>query len=479
MKKYYILLIFIVTLLNGCQKELSTSPEDILLAKNALIVESYPSGAGIYLNDKNTGQFTPDTLFWVNEGRIKLTLKLNLFKDSTITIQQSPIDTQRIFLDYSKNPTMNGRLFIDSNPRDAEIFLNDSSISQVTPHEVRGVFPGQYKVTLKRKGYWDEHRKATVYSSYTTNVYPKLVDTLTWVNYTTERSGIPSDYLTSLAIGPDGMKWMGTLDSGLVSFDDKKWTVYNSSNSVLPDDYVRNVHIDNSNIKWVGTNVGLVKIDGDNWSVFNTANSGIPDDRVTSIHHDGKKLWVGTENGLGIYDGSNWTAMSRENSILPANIVNNLWHNAPYMWVCTSNGILRISEFSSDTLYAILNDNNSGFPNNNVRDVAIDKTYRMWVACGKSGSTPGGTAQKIDREWLTYSGKPDANVYCIVVDNNNVKWFGSAENGLARFLYGQFTYYLKGNSGIGSERIVKVLIDSNGHKWLASLDGGLTKYKGN
>jgi ligand-binding sensor domain-containing protein len=479
MKIYKLILLLPLVLLNSCQEELSTSPEEVLLTKNALIVGSNPSGAKIFINGKNTGQFTPDTLFWLQPGPLKLTLKLNLFRDTSIIIQKGTADTQSVFLDYTKNPTMSGKLFIDSHPRDADIFINDSSINKKTPYEVRNIFPGQYTIKLKKSGYWDEYKTTTVYSTFTTHIDPYMTDTTVWITYNTARTGIPSNYLTSVAIESNSTKWIGTLDAGLASYDDNKWIIYNTGNSLLPDNYIRYIHIDMNDVKWVCTNAGLIKIDGNNWSLFSTGNSGIPDDRVTSVSFDGIQLWVGTEKGIGIYDGQNWRLLTRENSILPANIVNYLWYNEMYMYVCTSNGLLRISQFATDTSYAVMNTSNSVMPNNNVRAVNIDKSYNLWLGCGKSGDIPGGTAQKINRDWFSYPGKPDENVYCITVDRSNTKWFGSSENGLSKYLNGVFTYYTTQNSKIPSDRIFRVVIDKSGNKWMSSLDGGLIKYKGN
>ena len=53
----------------------------------------------------------------------------------------------------------------------------------------------------------------------------------------TSNSGLPDNYVSSIAIDGSGNKWIGTW-GGLVKFDDTNWTVYNTSNSGLPDNYV-------------------------------------------------------------------------------------------------------------------------------------------------------------------------------------------------------------------------------------------------
>ncbi len=72
------------------------------------------------------------------------------------------------------------------------------------------------------------------------------------------------------------MDW--DLWGGLAKFDGTNWTVYNTSNSGLPDNYVSSIAIDGSGNKWIGTwHGGLAKFDGTNWTVYNTSNSGLPD----------------------------------------------------------------------------------------------------------------------------------------------------------------------------------------------------------
>ena len=51
------------------------------------------------------------------------------------------------------------------------------------------------------------------------------------------------------------MDW--DLGGGLAKFDGTNWTVFNTSNSGLPDNYVSSIAIDGSGNKWIGTDGGL------------------------------------------------------------------------------------------------------------------------------------------------------------------------------------------------------------------------------
>ena len=55
------------------------------------------------------------------------------------------------------------------------------------------------------------------------------------------------------------MDW--DVSGGLAKFDGTTWTVYNTSNSGLPDNYVSSIAIDGSGNKWIGTMVaGLLNL---------------------------------------------------------------------------------------------------------------------------------------------------------------------------------------------------------------------------
>jgi hypothetical protein len=255
----FILPLLLLLLLNSCKKELSVSPDELYPSKNGVIISSNPDGAKIYINGKNTGYVTPDTVFWVESGSILITLKKELFKDSSLVVRVGEKDTARVFMDFASNPTMFGKLYIDSNPRGGAIFLNDSALNKTTPATLTGIVPGYYDVTVKVPGYWDETKNIPIRSVVTTYVDAQLVDTLVWINYNSERTPIPSDYLSSIAIERGYIKWVGSLDSGLFSYDDNTWTVYNTDNSILPDNTINSVGVDYFGNLWVCTNYGVVK----------------------------------------------------------------------------------------------------------------------------------------------------------------------------------------------------------------------------
>jgi ligand-binding sensor domain-containing protein len=74
----------------------------------------------------------------------------------------------------------------------------------------------------------------------------------------------------------------------------------------------------------------------------------------------------------------------------------------------------------------------------------------------------------------------DNAIYKIVVDNKNVKWFGTANIGLVRFDGTNWTIYDTLNTPLPSLAIRDMDVDANNNLWISTYsNGGLIKYDGN
>jgi sugar lactone lactonase YvrE len=189
-------------------------------------------------------------------------------------------------------------------------------------------------------------------------------------------SGLPSNYVTSLAIDSSGNKWIGTY-GGLAKFDGTTWTVYTQSNSGLPSDTVNSIAIDNSGNKWIGTyGGGLAKFDGTTWTVYNTSNSGLPFN-VASIAIDGSgNKWIGTGGGLAKFDGTTWTVYTTSNSGLPFNYVTSIAiDGSGNKWIGTGGGLAKFD----GTTWTVYTTSNSDLPENDVTSIVIDGSGNKWI----------------------------------------------------------------------------------------------------
>lgn len=106
--------------------------------------------------------------------------------------------------------------------------------------------------------------------------------------------------VTTIAFDSSDRVWVGTLNIGLSAFDGKNWEGYTTQNSGLVSDWVNAIAIDSSDRVWVATqNEGLSIFDGENWLTYTEDNSGILDDSVEAIALDNMGfMWIGTRGGI-------------------------------------------------------------------------------------------------------------------------------------------------------------------------------------
>jgi hypothetical protein len=467
MKNTFVFILLLLALSNlSCEKEISTSPEDIILPKTVLVVDSNPQDSKIYIDNLNTGQFTPDTIFWLKTGSHLVTLKSSIFKDSSIVVNVVENKINYIYFDYTSNLTMLGRLYLDSKPQGAAIYLNDSNTTFQTPKLIEGLFPGTYNLTYKLAGYWDLHTTAKVSSDRTITIYNLLIDSLTWVNYHTGNSTLPTNYFKDIAIQEGHIKWIASQGFGLFRFDDTEWTIYKTINSSIPSDIITCVETAENGV-WIGTDNGAAFLSNGIFHVYNINNSPLLTNNIECISAapDGK-VWIGTfDKGLYLFDGVNWIHYSKNNSPLPLDFIKSLFvENNGNLWIGTYGSGLVKFDGTNWTVFT------EGLPASlNVEAIHVTDS-EVWVACGDLGLQPGGIAVWRNN-WTRYD-QAGSNVVAMASDNKNNMWFGSYDIGLYKNSGTVWQgYYLY-------PRITGIAIDGAGNKWLSTFFKGIIKYKG-
>jgi|GEM_PF-1525681 len=289
-----------------------------------------------------------------------------------------------------------------------------------------------------------------------------------WTVFNTGNSGLPHDYVYSIAIDGSDRKWIGTLGGGVAVYDDVSWTVFNTGNSSLPNDDVRSITIDGSGRKWIGTNGGGVAMyDNVSWTIFNTGNSGLPNNEVRSITIDGSsRKWIGTlGGGVAMYDDVSWTIFNTGNSGLPNNDVRSITiDGSGRKWVGTMGGGLA---YYDDVSWTVFNTGNSGLPNNNVFHNTIDGSGRKWI-----GTYGGGVAMYVDVSWTVFntgnSSLPNDNIHRIIVDGSNRKWVGANSGGVAVYDDVSWIIFNTSNSGLPNDTVLSITNAGFGRTWIGT-----------
>jgi len=183
----------------------------------------------------------------------------------------------------------------------------------------------------------------------------------------------PDRDMSKIAIGPDGLKWVGTALDGFLLFDDGG-TPFELGDEIglvfdtvaypnLTSDTVIDIHVDRSGRVWVATNNGLNAVRGEysrtnadfavtSWKVYNTDN-GLPANATTALAEDDwGRIWVGTEDGLARIDTEGQVEFALDTSDgLVNNRINSLYFDRENdaLWIGTLAGISRLQLGTSGT----------------------------------------------------------------------------------------------------------------------------------
>ena len=483
MKSLNLIIILMLTLVSfqSCEKEVytGTPTEPVTTEYGKLFVNSDPQDARIYVDNKNSGYITPDTIDWLEDGPHVITLKQGLFGDTTFTINITEGNRLDKFIDYKSNPKFWGTIYCTSKPSGAKIYINGENTNEVTTASFTKL-PGDYTV----KYTYPEHRpdsiSFTLYGSRKEFVSIILEDTTVWVSYKTNNSKIPSNIISSIDVDKQNNKWIGTRDKGVVKFDDKNWTNFNEKNSDIISDFVYCVKVDANNAVWIGTSSGLSVYDNGIWRNF---TEDFLHKYVTDIAFGNNgDVWIATQDGLAKYSSGTWQLFNVQNSGIAGNFVTGVSvDNLGRVWLGTSNFGVSMFDGSTWKTYTVDSMKVPLVIGDEIRHIAVDKNNNVWVAHGvdyKQGIV-GGLTRFDGTSWqsVTYPDVLTNYIESIFVDESNTVWLGTTA-GLAEIIdLNLVMNYTTQNSQIPLGRVTGTVIDHNNRVWVATLTSGISKYK--
>jgi ligand-binding sensor domain-containing protein len=105
------------------------------------------------------------------------------------------------------------------------------------------------------------------------------------------------NYVFSMFIDAQGVKWFGTWGGGLSRFDGKEWKNYTSGEG-LAGNIVYAISPDEAGGLWLGTNHGISHFNGKAFVNF-SKKEGLPYEDVYAVVQDSDQmLWAGQKNGV-------------------------------------------------------------------------------------------------------------------------------------------------------------------------------------
>lgn len=128
----------------------------------SIIVRSFPPGGLIYLNDRNTTRFTPDTLDHISPGRHVVRVILEEYESTpdSIVVQVSA-NTQSTAEFTLKKLQRTGFVFIESAPQGGDILIDNQNTGKVTPDTLQ-LETGDHQLSIQKNGYVSESREIRI-----------------------------------------------------------------------------------------------------------------------------------------------------------------------------------------------------------------------------------------------------------------------------------------------------------------------------
>ena len=134
--------------------------------------------------------------------------------------------------------------------------------------------------------------------------------------FTTEH-GLAENKTSSVAVGVDGVIWIGTASAGVSRFDGVAWQTFTAADG-LPDNHVRDLAVAVDGTVWVATAGGMGRYDGRRWFSYTRSRTllQLPSNNVNSlaIASDGVTIYAGTAEGVVLFNGRSWDSLAQVGS---------------------------------------------------------------------------------------------------------------------------------------------------------------------
>ncbi len=343
-----------------------------------------------------------------------------------------------------------------------------------------------------------------------------VADEPVWTLYNTEDYGsYDSNYILKIAIDSTGILWMGTLQTGLLSFDGDTFTTWTIPG--FSDDRISMIVTDQNNNTWIGHNEDkrLARYNGTDWEIIEPDLSGADEpyfsyDKIKSLAvDDNNDLWIGTDGGLIKYNGSEWSLLvhGRDTRFIDFTSNGDVWAGDGYTiftitetdtifydpnttglpfddvmavkidshgnsWIGTYYGLARMDGLRWE-VYQMYN---SDLPDSYVRDITMDDEGNIWIGTGR-GVAKIPAISHPDQPWTIYnrdnSALPGNAIRCLHYGNGNL-WAGTSL-GFARFDGNNWEAWTSENSTLPGYGIRSIVTDRDSNIWLGTYGSGLIK----
>jgi ligand-binding sensor domain-containing protein len=311
-----------------------------------------------------------------------------------------------------------------------------------------------------------------------TNTGMAIFDGTTWSGFDCSNCPLPSNSVSSLAMGPQDNLWMTIQDMtqeyyALGKKAGEEWLFWDATEHPMagsPGELVCGTDAKVWFLDQSSSSSCVVSFDGTIWQRFIHDESTLPEGMLVCLKLDAyNRPWVSmvhVDNQTRVYCliEDDWF----QQAIFPYHVRDMVFDGAGNPWMATDCGLVYVS--GETTVY---NTQNSGLPNNDVRSLAYDARRNLWIG------TSTGLARYADGEWAAWDpahgNHPLRSYGDIEIDQEGRVW-GATNSGLVCFDGSQWTYFTPQNSPLPSEYLHSIEIDSQNNIWMTRSGYGITLF---
>jgi signal transduction histidine kinase/ligand-binding sensor domain-containing protein len=277
-------------------------------------------------------------------------------------------------------------------------------------------------------------------------------------SYLNRTSGLPQDWVCSLAEDREGNLWVGT-GGGLALLRPRKVTMYSP-----PDDWegrpVLSITRTHSGELWAATEgAGVYRYASNAWTRFELENPF-----VWSLYEDSaQRLWAGTwGGGLFLLQGDKFVLQS--NTIPVSDPITAFREYPPgTLWIGTGAGLMRMQSNRLERFASL-----GGVAAGDVRALATGAPGELWI--GTQGSGLGLWKDGRIRTFTRADGMTADFILTLYYEPSGTLWIGTLDMGLVRYRDGKF-HIITTENGLPANILFHIEDDQLGYLWFNSSRG--------
>jgi signal transduction histidine kinase/ligand-binding sensor domain-containing protein/CheY-like chemotaxis protein len=285
----------------------------------------------------------------------------------------------------------------------------------------------------------------------------------------TAATGMPFEWIYTIAPRRDGGLWLGTFGGGAIAFKDGTFRSL-STREGFPANYVWAIQ-EAEDGTWFGTNRGLVRMTNGRYS-STTSRNGLPSDEVLSLLLDSQgALWIGTGRGLCRQRAGLLECFGRSDGIEAAIITSLHEDAAGGLWVGSGAGVFRRVGRTFERY-----DVTRGLSADRVLSLTTDRENNVWI-----GTNGGGLNKLADRTFETFAASRGLSgdlVRSILQSRDGALWFGIDGGGLNRWEDERVVRTYRVADGLPSDWVFALAEEADHTLWIGTRSGLATLRSG-